>query len=64
MHLLPERGVLENAEINIPPLEKQKQVLGLYNTLLREKQLYAELAINADKLMNSIASDIISGKTL
>ena len=58
------RSVLENAEINIPMLQKQKQILGLHNTLLREKQLYAELTRNADKLMNSIASEIMTGKSL
>ncbi|MCK4841516.1 MAG: hypothetical protein KAT04_06490 [Methylococcales bacterium] len=55
------RSVLENAEIHIPPIEKQKQILGLHKTLLQEKRLYSELIENADKLMNSIASEVITG---
>ncbi len=55
------RSVLEKAEIHIPPTEKQKQILGLHKTLLQEKRLYSELIENADKLMNSIASEVITG---
>ncbi len=55
------RLVLENAEIHIPPIEKQEQILGLHKTLLQEKRLYSELIENADKLMNSIASEVITG---
>lgn len=55
------RSVLENAEIHIPPIEKQTQILGLHKTLLQEKRLYTELIENADKLMNSIAREVITG---
>jgi len=58
------RSILENTEISIPPLQTQKQVLGLYKTLKAEKNICAELTRNADKLMNSIASSVLSGKTL
>lgn len=59
-----KRSILENAEITVPPIEKQKQIVGLHATLLQEKKLYAELTINADKLMNSIASKLVAGETL
>lgn len=58
------RSILEKAEITMPTIEKQKQILGLYETLLREKKLYAELINNADKLMQVIASDLVAGNTL
>lgn len=59
-----KREILESAEITVPPLEKQKKILGLYKTLLQEKNLYAQLSITADKLMNSIANELVAGKTL
>lgn len=58
------RSILESAAITIPPLDKQKQILGLYKTLLKEKKLCAELSRNADKLMNSVARELVAGKTL
>ncbi len=59
-----KRAILEGAEITVPSLEKQKQILGLHKTLLQEKNLYAQLSINAGKLMNSIANELVAGKTL
>jgi len=58
------RSMLEHAEITVQPLEKQTQILGLHKTLLQEKKLYAVLGSNADKLMNSIANELVAGKTL
>ncbi len=58
------RSILESAAITIPPLDKQKQILGLYKTLLKEKRLCAELSRNADKLMNSVARELVADKTL
>ncbi len=58
------RAVLGEARINIPPLEKQQQILALYKTLQKEKSLYADLIRNGEKLMNSIASQIMAGKTV
>ncbi len=58
------RTILEKTEIIVPPLEKQKQILGLHETLRQEKKLYAELINNTDKLMHAIASDLMAGKTL
>ena len=58
------RSILESAAITIPPLDKQKQILGLYKTLLKEKKLCAELSRNADKLMNSVARELVADKTL
>jgi len=58
------RSILEEVQITIPSIEKQKQILGLHKALLQEKKIYAELTRNADKLMNSIASELVAGKTL
>ncbi len=58
------RSVLEKALITIPSIEKQKQIVRLHLTLLEEKRLYAELAQNADKLMNAIAREVIADQTL
>lgn len=58
------RSALEKALITVPPIKKQKQILRLNKTLLQETRLYAELAQNADKLMNSIARELIADKTL
>lgn len=58
------RSILEKTEITVPSIEKQKQILGLHETLLRERRLYAELINNAEKLMQVIASDLMSGKTI
>jgi restriction endonuclease S subunit len=57
------RSVLENTEICIPPLQKQKQVLGLYETLKAEKAVCAELTRNVDRLMNAIANNVLSDRT-
>ncbi len=57
------RSVLESTEICIPPLQEQEQVLGLYKTLKAEKAVCAELTRNADKLMNVIASSVLSDRT-
>jgi len=58
------RSILEKTEITVLPIERQRQILRLHETLLREKKLYAELIRNADKLMNAIASDLVADKTL
>ena len=57
------RSVLESTEICIPPLQKQKQVLGLYKTLKAEKAVCAQLTRNADRLMNAIANNVLSDRT-
>ncbi len=59
-----KRSILECAEITVPPLDNQKQIVGLHMTLMQERKLYSELTRNADKLMNSIASKLAAGKTL
>lgn len=58
------RSILEKTEITVPAIERQKQILGLHEALLRERRLYAELINNAEKLMQVIASDLMSGKTI
>jgi len=57
------RSILESTDIVVPTLEVQKQILGLHRTLMAEKEICAQLSRNADKLMNSIASSVLSGKT-
>lgn len=57
------RSILEQAEIIVPTIEKQNQILGLYRTIMREKKLYAELISSADKLMHALACDLTAGKT-
>ncbi len=52
------RLILEETKISVPSIEKQKQILGLYKVLLHEKKIHAEMARNADKLMNAIASEL------
>ena len=58
------RSILEQAEITVPPLETQHKILGLHKAILQEKKLYTELIRNADKLMHTLASDLMAGKTL
>ena len=58
------RPILESTDIVVPVLEVQKQILGLHKTLMAEKKICAELTRNADKLMDSIARSVLSGKTL
>ncbi len=57
------RSILEETQITVPPIEKQKQILGLHKTLLQEKRIYAELSRNADKLMKSIATNLAADKS-
>jgi restriction endonuclease S subunit len=58
------RSILEQTEITVPPLETQNKILGLHKAILQEKKLYTELIKNADKLMHTLASDLMAGKTL
>lgn len=58
------RSLLEQVEISAPPLEIQRKILGLHQTMLQEKKLYAELISNADKFMHALASDLMTGKTI
>lgn len=58
------RAILENTEISVPPLYKQEEIMKLNKIVQREKALYAELISNSDKLINSIASDLMSGKNV
>ncbi len=58
------RSILENAEINVPTLENQQEILRLHSILQKEKAIYTELISNAEKLMNAIAKDLMSGNTI
>ena len=58
------RSILEQAEITVPPLDIQRKILGLHQTMLQEKKLYAELISNADKFMHALASDLMAGKAI
>jgi len=57
------RTILENAEINVPTLEKQQEILRLHRIVQKEKAIYTELITNSEKLMSAVASDLMSGKT-
>lgn len=56
------RAVLERTEIAIPPIERQKQILKLNETLQKEKDLYSRMIENTDELMSSIASEVMATK--
>lgn len=59
-----KRSVLADTCITLPPLEKQQQILALHKTILHEKSLYSELIKNGERLMNSIASQLVAAKTV
>ena len=57
------RSLLENIEIVIPPMEKQLEIVKLNALAQRQKQSHRQIIANTDKMMNSIASDLMTGKT-
>jgi restriction endonuclease S subunit len=58
------RLVLADAPMTVPPLERQQQILCLHETIMHEKALYSELIRNGERVMNSIASQLVTGKTV
>lgn len=55
------RGVLENAPIAIPPLEKQKKIIQLAETIKQEQRLLKDLIDNNQATMDGIAADLLTG---
>jgi restriction endonuclease S subunit len=48
------KNILEEFEINIPSIEKQKQVVNLYNLYKEELKIYEKLRIKKELLVNKI----------
>jgi restriction endonuclease S subunit len=65
LHKSIRRSVLENTPIAVPTLEKQHAIIGFANTLKRESQLLEQLVQNGQKMMQTIANDLLqnTGKT-
>lgn len=53
------RSVLESLPIAIPSLEKQKSIIRLAQMIKKERQLIQQLTRNGEKLMNTIANDLM-----
>ena len=53
------REIVENLEITIPPMEKQKKVIEMHRTFIREKQVLKALIDNREQQMKAISQDII-----
>ena len=53
------RSVLENLPIAVPSIEKQEQIVQLYMTMWQEQVLLKQLTFNSEKLMNTIAKDLL-----
>lgn len=54
------RQVLEKAPIAVPSLAKQQSIIRLVDTLRQEKQVVEQLIDNSERLMTSIAADLLS----
>ena len=65
LHKSIRRSVLENTPIALPTQEKQRAIIGFANTLKRENQLLEQLVQNGQKMMQTIANDLLHnpGKT-
>jgi len=52
------RPVLENAPIPLLPLEKQRSIVGIANTIQRERAIAQNLIHNGEKLLNALANEL------
>lgn len=52
------RSVLEDAPVIIPTLEKQRIIVAMADTLLREQRLLQRLIQNSEQMMSAIAKDM------
>lgn len=52
------RRVLEEVPVVVPPLEKQRTIVTMANTLGEEKRLIQKLINNGESMMSAIASDL------
>lgn len=57
------RSVLEDVLIVIPPLEKQRALMALANTLREEQTLLEQLIRNNDRTMRALANDLVRADT-
>lgn len=53
------RGLLEQAPLALPPLERQRIIVGLANKLRQEQQVINRIAANGEMMMHAIASDLL-----
>lgn len=58
------RIVLENAPIAVPSLDKQSNIINLARTIRQEKQTIEQLLQNGERMLNAIATDLLSSKNL
>ena len=54
------RSVLEEAPVVIPPLAKQRAILGMAKTLAEEQKLVQTLINNGERMMATIAKDLFN----
>jgi len=54
------RSVLEDAPVVIPPLAKQRAILGMAKTLAEEQKLVQTLINNGERMMATIAKDLFN----
>lgn len=52
------RSVLEDAPVVVPPLEKQRAIIAMSNTLAEEQRLIQTLINNGERMMGAIANDL------
>lgn len=52
------RSVLEDAPVVVPPLEKQRAIIAMANTLGEEQRLIQKLINNSERLMSAITNDL------
>ena len=54
------RSVLEDVTVALPELAKQCAIIDLANTLGQEKKIVEQLLRNSERLMSTIASDLLA----
>lgn len=54
------RSVLENTPVAVPPLERQRQIVGLQAALRREQEIAEQLVRNGEVMMDAIATHLLS----
>lgn len=52
------RSVLENAPIPLPPLEKQRSIVGIAQTIQSERTIAQNLITNGDRFLKALANQI------
>jgi len=54
------RSVLEDVPVAVPPLKKQQAIIGLSQVLHQEKRTLEQLLHNGERLMGSIATELLA----